>query len=218
MGIEAIVIIVALILSIVLHEVAHGYAANWLGDPTARLSGRLTANPLVHIDILGSIIVPGLLFLSHAGFLFGWAKPVPYNPYNLSNQRWGEAIVSAAGPATNLLLAIIFALIIRAGDIINLSDSALQLAGYIVFINILLACFNLIPVPPLDGSKILLGLLPPTKVMPYLRIIRHAPKVFLVLLLAEWGLHIPVFSAIINPLWQPYYGFWQFVIFGGKVM
>jgi Zn-dependent protease len=160
MGIEVIVIIIALILSIVLHEVAHGYAANWLGDPTARLSGRLTANPLPHIDPLGSVIVPALLFLSNAGLLFGWAKPVPYNPYNLSNQRWGEAIVSAAGPLTNFLLAIIFAVLIRLAIPLGLSGSFIELASYIVYINILLGFFNLIPLPPLDGSKIFESVLP----------------------------------------------------------
>jgi len=160
MGPESIVIVVALILSIVLHEVAHGYAANWLGDPTARLSGRLTLNPLPHIDPLGSVIVPALLLFSSAGFIFGWAKPVPYNPYNLNNQKWGEAIVSAAGPLTNLLLAFIFAVLIRMAIPLGLSASFIEIASYIVFINILLAFFNLIPLPPLDGSKILESVLP----------------------------------------------------------
>ncbi len=160
MGLETIIIIVVLILSIVLHEVAHGYAANWLGDPTARLAGRLTLNPVSHIDPLGSVIVPAMLYLSSSGFMFGWAKPVPYNPYNLSNQRWGEAIVAFAGPATNFILAIIFALLIRSAGMLGLSASFLELAGYIVFINVLLGCFNLIPFPPLDGSKVLEAFLP----------------------------------------------------------
>lgn len=160
MGITEIAIIVALILSIVLHEVAHGYAANWLGDPTARLAGRLSPNPLLHIDPLGSVIVPALLFLSNAGFLFGWAKPVPYNPYNLTNQRWGEAIVAAAGPLTNLLLALIFAILIRFAAPLGLPNSFFELSYYIVYINILLACFNAIPIPPLDGSKVLESVLP----------------------------------------------------------
>src|SRR3989344_8618602 len=108
-----IITLVILILSIVLHEVAHGYAANWLGDPTARLAGRLSANPLLHIDPIGSVLVPGILYFTGAQFLFGWAKPVPYNHYNLNNQKWGEAIVAAAGPLTNLLLAVIFAGVIR---------------------------------------------------------------------------------------------------------
>jgi Zn-dependent protease len=157
---EQIAIIVALIISIVIHEMAHGYAANALGDPTARLAGRLSGNPLVHMDPLGSVIIPALLFFGNAGILFGWAKPVPYNPYNLSNKKYGEALVAAAGPAVNILLAFIFAMIIRAADILALSSSFVELASYIVYINILLACFNMIPFPPLDGSKILMAFLP----------------------------------------------------------
>ncbi len=157
---EQIAIIGVLILSIVIHEMAHGYAANALGDPTARLAGRLSGNPLVHIDPLGSVIIPALLFFSNAGVLFGWAKPVPYNPYNLTNKKWGEALVAAAGPAVNVLIAVIFAVIIRVADPLNLSASFVGLASYIVYINLLLAFFNLIPFPPLDGSKILMALLP----------------------------------------------------------
>ncbi len=157
---EQLIIIIALIFSIVLHEVSHGYVANWLGDPTARLSGRLSGNPLVHIDPLGSIIIPGLLFLGGTGFLFGWAKPVPYNPYNLSNKKWGDALVSAAGPAVNILLALIFAALIHFSHILGLPELFVKIASYIVYLNILLAIFNLIPMPPLDGSKILVAFLP----------------------------------------------------------
>lgn len=159
----SILVIAALILSIIAHEVAHGYVANWLGDPTARLAGRLTPNPIPHIDLVGSIIVPGLLLLSNAGILFGWAKPVPYNPYNLRNQKWGEALVAAAGPATNLLIAIIFGLVLRSGTVGV--DSTFGLQAYaviasVVYSNIVLAFFNLIPIPPLDGSKVLVTFLP----------------------------------------------------------
>lgn len=159
MDISFIFIITALILSIVAHEAAHGYVANWLGDPTARLAGRLTLNPIAHIDLLGSIIVPGLLFFTNSGILFGWAKPVPYNPYNLKNQRWGEMFVAGAGPATNLLIAIAFGLLIRFVGL-ELSTPFFLIAGYIVRINIVLAFFNLIPLPPLDGSKVLVAFLP----------------------------------------------------------
>ncbi len=158
--ISQIITLVVLILSIVLHEVAHGYAANWLGDPTARLAGRLSPNPLLHIDPLGSVIIPAILFLTGANFLFGWAKPVPYNPYNLSNQKWGESIVAAAGPLTNLLLAFIFAMLIRFAHPLGLSASFIEMTQYIVFINILLAVFNIIPFPPLDGSKVIVPFLP----------------------------------------------------------
>ena len=142
-----------------MHEVAHGYAAYMLGDPTAKLQGRLTLNPLAHVDLFGSIIVPVVLVLSGAGILFGWAKPVPYNPYNLRNQRWGEAIVGFAGVATNLLLAILFALIAR----LAFHDGASlfgNLAASVSLVNLSLGLFNLIPIPPLDGYTVFRGLLP----------------------------------------------------------
>jgi Zn-dependent protease len=155
---DFVFVILILILSVVIHEVSHGYAAERLGDPTARLSGRLTLNPLKHIDPVGSVIIPAILVLSQAGFLIGWAKPVPYNPYNLRNARWGEAIVAGAGPATNIFIALFFGLLIRFGDVF--SPAFITLAGYVVFINILLAIFNLLPIPPLDGSKVLKAILP----------------------------------------------------------
>lgn len=148
-----------LIFSIIAHEVAHGYAADSLGDPTARLAGRLTLNPLPHIDLMGSILIPALLTFTGSPILFGWAKPVPYNPYNLSNKRWGEAIVAGAGAATNLLLAAIFALIIRFGSTM-LTTSSLSFLATIVFVNLFLALFNLIPFPPLDGFTVIRGILP----------------------------------------------------------
>lgn len=160
-------IIAALILSIIVHEAAHGYVANWLGDPTARLAGRLTLNPIPHIDLLGSVIVPGLLYVTGAGILFGWAKPVPYNPYNLKNQRWGEALVAGAGPAVNILIALVFGLLMRFSGVFALDAAFLTIAGYIVYINILLAFFNLIPFPPLDGSKVLTAFLPLRAQMQY---------------------------------------------------
>lgn len=157
---ESIILIVGLVFSVVLHEMAHGYAANWLGDPTARLQGRLSANPLVHIDPLMSVIIPGLLILSGSQIVFGAAKPVPYNPYNLTNQKWGEAIVAAAGPLTNILIAVIFAILFRNAEILNLNEAFRAISGFMVSLNIFLAFFNLIPLPPLDGSKILPRLLP----------------------------------------------------------
>ncbi|MCH8049808.1 site-2 protease family protein [Patescibacteria group bacterium] len=153
--------IIILIFSVVIHEVTHGYVAQMLGDPTARLAGRLTLNPIKHIDPLGSVIIPGILLLSGSSFLIGWAKPVPYNPYNLSNQKWGEALVAGAGPAVNIFIALIFGLIIRFGTSFDvLSGAFIEIASFVVFINILLAIFNLIPVPPLDGSKVLASILP----------------------------------------------------------
>ncbi len=152
--------LVILILSIIAHEVAHGYAANALGDPTARLAGRLTLNPLPHIDLMGSIILPALLIFTHSPILFGWAKPVPYNPYNLRNHRWGEVVVAVAGCATNILLAIIFGLIVRFGEALSLDPTMLAIAGTIAFVNLFLGLFNLIPFPPLDGFTVLRAALP----------------------------------------------------------
>ncbi|MBI2409906.1 site-2 protease family protein [Candidatus Kaiserbacteria bacterium] len=156
--------LIILILSVIAHEVAHGYAANALGDPTARLAGRLTLNPLPHIDFLGSVILPALLVFSGSPILFGWAKPVPYNPYNLRNQRWGEAFVAVAGSATNLLLAVIFGLLVRYGSAGGMffvpGSPALSLAATIAFVNLFLGLFNLIPFPPLDGFTVLRCALP----------------------------------------------------------
>lgn len=140
-----------LIISIIAHEVAHGYAADSLGDPTARLSGRLTLNPLPHIDLVGSLLIPAFLVFTGSSILFGWAKPVPYNPYNLKNRRFGETLVALAGSATNLLLALIFGLVVRFGVTIGLDQTTLSLAATITFINLFLGLFNLIPFPPLDG-------------------------------------------------------------------
>lgn len=150
--------IAVLIFSVVLHEAAHGYMANWLGDPTARLAGRLTLNPLKHIDPLGSVILPTLLVLMKSPFLIGYAKPVPYNPYNLRG-RFGEGLVAFAGPGTNILLALIFGLLVRFAAP-QLGPDMTAAFIMISYINLLLALFNLIPVPPLDGSKVLASILP----------------------------------------------------------
>ncbi len=149
-----------LILSIIAHEVAHGYAANALGDPTARLAGRLTLNPLPHLDLMGSIVIPALLVLSHSPIFFGWAKPVPYNPFNLTNVRWGEALVAVAGSATNILLAIVFGLVVRFHEAFGLDPMAITFAATIALINLSLGLFNLLPFPPLDGFTALRAALP----------------------------------------------------------
>ena len=151
--------IAILLLSVIIHEVSHGYVANILGDPTARLAGRLTLNPLAHLDVVGSFIVPVFTFFL-GGFIFGWAKPVPYNPYNMKNPQRDGALVAAAGPMANILILLVFGILIRLAPVLSLPGSFVELASIVVFLNILLAFFNLLPVPPLDGSKILFALLP----------------------------------------------------------
>lgn len=161
-------LIVILILSVVIHEMAHGYAANYLGDPTARLQGRLSANPLVHLDPMMSVILPGLLVFSGSPILFGAAKPVPYNPYNFNKwQKWGEAFVAFAGPAANIGIALVFAVLVRLADVLSLSGAFIGISISVITLNIFLAFFNLVPIPPLDGSKILPRLLPRQLEMKY---------------------------------------------------
>lgn len=157
---DSIFLIAILIMSVVIHEVSHGFMAEYFGDKTARHAGRLTLNPLMHLDLFGSIILPAVLFFSHAPFLFGWAKPVPYNPDNLSDKKWGTIAVASAGILANLFLAILFGLFMRFSAGLNLSSSFYSALTMIVVINLALALFNLIPIPPLDGSKILFSFLP----------------------------------------------------------
>lgn len=167
-AIDSLFYVIVLIMSVVVHEFAHGYAAYLLGDNTAKLSGRLTLNPIKHLDPFGSVILPLLLIISKAGFVIGWARPVPYNPNNLRNVRKGTLIVSFAGIAANILIAIVFGLLIRfAGEFglpLYSSDPLLlhpfyKISTIIVLTNLVLALFNLIPIPPLDGSKILFSLI-----------------------------------------------------------
>lgn len=187
-----IISIVILIISIVLHEVAHGYMANWLGDPTARLAGRLSLNPIKHIDPVGSILVP--ILTSFAGFTFGWAKPVPYNPYNIAgNRRRAELLIALAGPASNLLLAIIFGTFIRFGF-------TYDVFGLIVIINIVLAIFNLIPLPPLDGSKILYYFLPAQYGRVREQLERYAPIFILIVVIFVWKLVQPLVPIVFRLL------------------
>jgi Zn-dependent protease len=147
------IFIVILLFSVIFHEVAHGLVADWLGDPTARFAGRLTLNPIPHIDLFGSILLPAILLFAHAPFLLGSAKPVPVNYQNLRNLKRDMILVAFAGPATNFLLAILATLVFRLfPDISTLGQALLLLT---IKMNLVLGVFNLIPIPPLDGSKIL---------------------------------------------------------------
>ncbi len=173
-----------LVMSVVIHEVAHGVVADNLGDPTARLAGRLTLNPLKHLDPVGSFLVPGFLLLV-GGPVFGWARPVPYNPYNLRAGRWGPALVAGAGPLANLLIAVIFGLGLRYG----LGN---ELLVQVVLLNLVLAIFNLIPVPPLDGSKLLFALLPDHLLYIEDRMNRYQLFLIFFLIVYAWRLIFPL--------------------------
>jgi Zn-dependent protease len=155
---EIFFVLIVIIFSIVIHEVAHGSVADLEGDPTARYAGRLTLNPIKHIDPVGSILVPLFCVIFPSRFIFGWAKPVPINPYNFKDQKYGELKVALAGPSANLIIALFFGLLIRFFP--ELIPGGIFIFSYIVFINILLAIFNLLPIPPLDGSHIFFTFFP----------------------------------------------------------
>jgi Zn-dependent protease len=204
--------LVVLIFSVILHEVAHGYMANWLGDPTARLQGRLTLNPLVHIDPIGSVLLPAALILSGSPMLIGYAKPVPYNPYNLSGE-YDEALVAFAGPATNILLALLFGLTLRfAGT--SLPPGLSSAFATIVLVNLVLALFNLIPIPPLDGSKALQALLPRNMAAAYERFRRRLEHIgvftmTIIIVIVFYFLLLPYFYELIT---------WLFLLLTGSAI
>lgn len=193
MQIDFIFSIIILIFSVVIHEVSHGYCAYMLGDNTAKYQGRLTLNPLKHLEWFGSFIVP-LLSYFLGGFIIGWAKPVPFNPYNLRNQRWGEALVAFAGPFVNICVALFFGLLIRFGALTQFGDSFVHIASVIVFINLVLATFNLIPIPPLDGSKILFSVLPYSMNSTREFFERNSMTILIFFVLFLWQLVLPLVS------------------------
>lgn len=158
--IDSIFRILIIIFSVVIHEVSHGFMAYALGDHTAEREGRLTFNPIKHFDLVGSFIVP--LLTLYTPFAFGWAKPVPYNPHNLRDQKWGEAKVAFAGPGSNLFLALIFSIVIRlaGAGVVPLNDAVISILFQIIVVNLSLAVVNLLPLYPLDGSRILFTVLP----------------------------------------------------------
>lgn len=189
--------VVVLLFSVIIHEMAHGYVA-WLnGDPTARLTGRITLNPIPHIDPIGTIFLPLLLIVTGAGFIIGWARPVPVNPLNFRDYRLGEITTSAAGPVSNLLLAVLFAFLLQFLLQINPGGPGglVLMAYYGCTINIILAVFNLIPIPPLDGSHLLAAFLP----QPLARYYSYLEPVGFVLII------ILLFTGILGMLIIPLY-------------
>jgi len=211
--------------SIIMHEVFHGYMALWLGDATAKYAGRLTANPLKHIDLFSTIILP-IAMIFTLGIAFGGAKPVPYNPYNLRNQKWGPSFVALAGPGSNIILAIMFTVLAKLIslpvaikiDIINNLRQAdwsalaavaqgspatilFMICAMVIFWNILIAIFNMIPFPPLDGSKLLFAVLPFK--IETLAIFEQYGFIFLLIFVF---IFVGPLSALLNFFWQLFFG------------
>lgn len=181
--------IVILLFSVIVHEVMHGVVARRFGDHTAERAGRLTLNPIPHIDLFGTILLPGLLILTGSPILFGWAKPVPVNPLNFSNIRKGELMVSAAGILANFGMAIAAALIYHFLNGLPQSFPALlgSLLRFTITINLVLGIFNLFPIPPLDGSKVLLSQLPYKLAKEYQKLESYGFIILLILLFIPFG-------------------------------
>jgi len=190
----AIFQILVLIFSAVAHEYMHGWMAHRLGDNTAKDAGRLTFNPLAHLEWFGSFFLPLLMILSNFGFVFGWAKPVPYNPHNLKDRKYGDAKVALAGPMANLGIAIVFGLVIRFLPFVSLTFTGLL--SIIVYINLILMIFNLIPIPPLDGSKILAVFLKPETRYKYLRMERTGFILVILVVMLAGGIIVPVVNGL----------------------
>ena len=184
--------------AVVIHEVAHGWVADVRGDPTARLLGRITLNPLPHIDLMGSIFVPALLWIS-TGHPFGWAKPVPVNPYNLKKPSRDMMFVGIAGPASNVIMALGFAALIHS-PLVSEGTMAWDVLFFGVIINLILAFFNLIPVPPLDGSRIVAGLLPRVLAAKYNGLARDG-MIFFVILMLTGAIRYLVIPPLVLALW-----------------
>jgi len=193
---DSIFYIIILLISVIIHEVSHGYAALYFGDQTAKFAGRLTLNPLKHLDPFGSVLIPLLLVLSGSGIVFGWAKPVPFNPFNLRNERLGTLAVAAAGILANLLIALIFGFLIRLAILANFQSAPfIFITSAIVLVNLVLAFFNLVPIPPLDGSKILFSILPPRFKPIEFFLERYAIFILLIFIFFFWSKVAPlVFS------------------------
>jgi Zn-dependent protease len=180
-----VVWVLPVIFAITVHEVAHGWVAKKYGDNTASNLGRLTINPIKHIDLVGTILLPGILLLTGTGFIFGWAKPVPVDARNFKNPRKDMAIVALAGPISNLLMALAWAMLARIGVMIGVEFISLPLiytgiAG--ISINLVLALINLLPIPPLDGSRVLTGILPSYWAWKYNQLERYGFIILLILL------------------------------------
>lgn len=201
----------AILLALTIHEYAHGWMAMKLGDPTARDAGRLTLNPVAHLDPIGALM---LLWGP-----FGWAKPVPVNGSYFKKPKRDIFLVSAAGPISNVLLAIVLGsihrlLMVNTPAFINSIPHLQQFLLLTILINLGISFFNLLPVPPLDGSKILLSMLPNRWIPGYLEKTRYVPLIFIAMLIFDWITRVPFFSKYLFMIFDPYQSFWMHLIYG----
>lgn len=197
---DMLIFVLAFLIVITVHEAAHAFVADKLGDPTPRLMGRFTLNPIAHIDPYGTIIVPLLLIFIGSPFVFGWAKPVPIDPYNLANPKKDSALIAFAGPFVNILFATILAVFIRIG----LSS---ELIFALIRFNVVLAVFNLIPIHPLDGGKILIGLLQANQAYKFDRFLNRYGMLLLLFLIFPLFGGVSLLSQIISPVINLILGF-----------
>ena len=186
--------------AVTLHEVAHGWVANQCGDSTAAEQGRLSLNPIKHVDLVGTVVMPILLLLAHSPFLFGWAKPVPVVPSRLKKPRQDMVWVAIAGPAANILMAIFWVILIKAaspsfGDPTPTQIFLMQMGEAGLLINVILAVFNMLPIPPLDGSRVVMSMLPASMAVPYARLERFGLLIVVVLLVSG------VLGKILTPIY-----------------
>ncbi len=206
---QLLIILSVLLFSLTIHETAHAATANWYGDPTARRLGRISLNPLVHIDPVGTVMLP-LLGILAGGFVFGWAKPVPVNPANLKNHRRDFLVIAAAGPASNIVLAMGASVVLGAipgglGASEGIPGAVATFAFAMLQLNLLLAVLNMLPIPPLDGGNVLAGLLPEALAASYDRLIRPYGFLILIVLMASGWLYrliVPPYSILMRWL-QP---------------
>ncbi|MEK7203436.1 MAG: site-2 protease family protein [Patescibacteria group bacterium] len=189
--------LIVILFSIVIHEYLHGWMADYLGDPTARNAGRLTLNPIAHIDLWGSILMPAMIFLSTGGGMtFGYAKPVPFNPYNLRDQKYGTAKVAIAGPLANFLTALSLGLLLRF--LPDIGQDLIVSIKYIIQVNLVLFIFNLLPIPPLDGSKVIMSFLPFSLQRKMIEFEHYGMFIVLLFMLFGFSLIMPILNFLFN--------------------